>query len=124
MQYFGDIFLINVVRNFTYLHIETFPVSVCGGQHGRLPRARALLRPAPPRHLRQRRHPTGVPHRRAHEVQVRLQVQDRLLGPADSDGAAAGLRLRRVGTGQGHPPFWPHPADPSGRVRKNPGFFF
>ena len=75
-----------------------------------------MLRVPAARHIRQRCHAPGVPDRRAHEIQVCLQVQDSLLRPANGDGTAAGLRLRRVGTGQSHPAVRAHPADSPGRA--------
>lgn len=50
-------------------------IAVGGRQRGIVPRARALQRRLPAGHLRQRCDAARVPHRRAHEVQERLQVQ-------------------------------------------------
>ena len=66
--------------------------AVCGGKCGSFPCPRPLQRQLAARHFRQRGDPSGIPDRRAHEIQVRLQVQDPLPGAANGDGAAAGLR--------------------------------
>ena len=52
--------------------------SVCREQRGSVPGSRPVLRGPAARHICQRCHPSRVPNRRAHEVQKRLQVQDRL----------------------------------------------
>lgn len=67
---------------------------VSGGEHSRLQGARALLRGLPPGHIRERSDAEGVPDRRANEVQERVQIQNRLRGVADGDGASARLRQR------------------------------
>ena len=56
----------------------------------------------------------GVPDRWTDEVQVGVQVQDRVLWAGDGDGAAAGLRLRGVGTRQGNQALRAHTTHTSG----------
>ena len=71
--------------------IELFD-TVCRWKRGGLPSTRALQRRFPSGYFRKRRDPSRVPDGRAHEIQERLQVQDRLRGPSNSHGATAGLR--------------------------------
>ena len=56
--------------------VNCFPV--CCWRCRSLQGTRPLLRCPPARHFCKRRNSSGVPHRRAHEVQERLQVQDRV----------------------------------------------
>ena len=48
--------------------INLHDISVGSRKHGCISRARSLLRLAPAGYIRQRRHTTRIPYRRAHEV--------------------------------------------------------
>lgn len=90
---------------------------VCRREYRGVPRSRALLGRLPPGHIRQRCDAEGILNRGADEVQERVQIQNRLRGIANGDGAVARLRERRMGPYESHQTFRPHTNNPSGTLR-------
>lgn len=86
-------------------------------EYRRVPCSRALLGGFPPGYICQRCHAEGILNRRADEVQERVQIQNRLRGIADGDGAVARLREWRMGPYESHQTFRSHTNNPSGIAR-------
>lgn len=89
-------------RSLRIFEISVFPFAVGRGQYRRVSSARAVLGRLPFGHICERGDAEGVLDWRADEVQERLQIQNRVRGAADGDGAAAGLRQWRVGPYQSY----------------------
>lgn len=96
--------------------VETFRHAVRRREYRRVPCSRALLGGFPPGYICQRCHAEGILNRGADEVQERVQIQNRLRGIADGDGAVARLREWRMGPYESHQTFRSHTNNPSGGI--------